>query len=44
MLPYIPNNLEDVAAELEKWLDGNDNFNLDAWYNEHGEYFAFKKL
>lgn len=44
MIPYIPDDLDTVADELKKWLDGGSNSKLDLWYNEYGEYFAFKKL
>lgn len=44
MLPYIPKNLDEVADTLKSWLDGGNNKTLDKWYNEYGEYFAFKKL
>lgn len=43
MLPYIPKDLDTVADELRDWIDGDDNPMLDKWYNEYGEYFAFKK-
>lgn len=44
MIPYIPKSTMEVATELRDWIDGKDNPKLDKWYNEHGEYFAFKKL
>lgn len=44
MIPYIPQDLDDVADELKKWLDGGANQKLDIWYNKYGEYLAFKKL
>lgn len=44
MIPYIPKSLDEVADELKSWLDGNISKKLDAWYNEYGDYFAFKKL
>lgn len=44
MIPYIPKSLDEVADELRRWLDGENNSKLDLWYNEYGEYFAFKKL
>jgi len=44
MIPYIPKSLDEVAGELRDWLDGSSNDKLDEWYNEYGDYFAFKKL
>ena len=44
MLPYIPKDLDNVADELKKWLDGGTNQKLDLWYNKYGDNFAFKKL
>lgn len=44
MLPYIPKSLDDVAQELNRWLYGEYNPTLDAWYDEYGEYFATKPL
>lgn len=44
MIPYIPKSLDEVATELRDWLDGGTNNKLDKWYNEYGEYFAFKKI
>lgn len=44
MIPYIPKSLDEVATELREWLDGEGNNKLDKWYNEHGLYFATKKL
>lgn len=44
MIPYIPKSTMEVAIELRDWIDGKDNPKLDKWYNEYGEYFAFKKL
>jgi hypothetical protein len=44
MIPYIPKSLDEVADELKNWLEGNSNSKLDMWYNEYGEYFAFKKI
>lgn len=44
MIPYIPKDLDTVADELKKWLDGGSNSKLDLWYDEYGDYFAFKKL
>lgn len=44
MIPYIPKSLSEVADELRRWLDGEPNETLDLWYNEYGEYFAFKKI
>jgi len=44
MIPHIPNSLDNIAAELRYWLDGNDNSKLDSWYNEHGLYFANRKI
>lgn len=44
MIPYIPKSLDEVADELKSWLDGNSSKKLDTWYNDYGEYFAFKKL
>lgn len=43
MLPHIPKDLDTVATELNKWLNGSENKTLDKWYNEFGNYFAFKK-
>ncbi|MBC8590618.1 phage head morphogenesis protein [Wansuia hejianensis] len=44
MIPYIPKPLDTVTDELRNWLDGENNSILDKWYNEYGDYFAFKKL
>lgn len=44
MIPYIPKSLSEVADELRRWVDGEPNETLDLWYNEYGEYFAFKKI
>ncbi len=44
MIPYIPKSLDEVADELKNWLEGNGNPKLDMWYNEYGEYFAFKEI
>lgn len=44
MLPYIPKDLDSVAEELRGWIDGANNPKLDEWYEEYGNYFAFKKL
>ncbi len=43
MLPYISQSLDSVAGELRSWLDGEYNPKLETWYNEYGDYFAFKK-
>lgn len=44
MLPYIPKSLDQVAGELRRWVDGGYNPALDKWYQQHGSYFAFKRL
>lgn len=44
MLPHISKSLDEVADELSDWLNGKNNPDLDDWYDEHGEHFAFKKL
>jgi len=44
MIPYIPKLLDEVATELRNWVDGGSNPKLDLWYNEYGNYFAFKRL
>ena len=44
MIPYIPKDLDTVATELKNWVDGGSNPKLDLWYNEYGDYFAFKRL
>ena len=44
MIPYIPKSLDEVAIELRNWVDGGSNPKLDLWYNEYGDYFAFKRL
>jgi hypothetical protein len=44
MIPVLRKSLDDVAEELSNWLDGASNPKLDDWYNEYGEYFAFRKL
>ena len=44
MIPHILQSLDQVADELRNWLDGENNKKLDGWYNEYGDYFAFKKL
>lgn len=44
MLPHITKSLDEVADELRDWLNGKNNTDLDEWYDEHGEHFAFKKL
>ena len=44
MIPYIPKSLGEVATELRNWVDGGSNPKLDLWYNEYGNYFAFKRL
>lgn len=40
MLPVIEKSLDKVADELRDWLYGGENFVLDNWYNEYGEYFG----
>jgi len=42
MVPYISKSLDEVAAELRDWIDGEDNPALDDWYDKYREYFAFK--
>lgn len=44
MIPYIPKSLIEVADELRDWVDGGNNDRLDKWYNEYGDYFAYKKI
>lgn len=44
MIPHILKSTDEVATELRDWYDGAYNPKLDTWYNEYGEYFAFKKL
>lgn len=44
LLPYIPKSLDQVAEELRHWVDGGYNPTLDRWYQQHGGYFAFKRL
>ena len=44
MLPYIPQSLDEIADELNKWAYGEDNNKLDKWYMEHGKYFIDKKI
>lgn len=43
LLSYIPKSLDEVADELRNWVDGGSNSKLEKWYNEYGDYFAFKK-
>lgn len=40
MIPYIPDDLEDIAGKLRDWLDGADNLKLDEWYNNYGGFFT----
>lgn len=44
MIPCIPKDLDAVADELNNWIHGGSNSKLDLWYDEYGDYFAFKKL
>ncbi|WP_352419824.1 hypothetical protein [Proteiniborus sp.] len=44
MIPVITKSLDDVANELRDWVEGGSNAKLDKWYNEYGDYFAFKRL
>ncbi|WP_313758552.1 hypothetical protein [Tissierella sp.] len=44
MIPYISRSLIEVADELRDWIDGSNNSRLDEWYNEYGDYFAYKKI
>jgi len=44
MLPYISQSLDQVADELRDWLDGDNNPNLEKWYNKYGQHFAFNKI
>ncbi len=45
MISYIPKSLNEIADELRAWVyDEEDNPILDDWYNEYGEYFAFKGI
>ena len=44
MLPHIAKSLDEVATELRDWLDNGNNATLDKWYQEYGDYFAFKEL
>lgn len=44
MIPHIPKSLDEVATELRNWVDGGNNIKLDKWYNQYGDYLAFKKL
>lgn len=37
--PVIP-DMEEIGTELRKWLDGESNPTLDAWYKEFGKEFA----
>lgn len=43
MLPHIPKDSEDIAAELNKWLNGESNQVLDNWYDKHGKHFGFSE-
>ena len=36
----ITKTLEDVADELNNWLDGEKNQILDEWYDKYSEYFG----
>ena len=40
MLPHVPQDLDTIAEELNKWIHGEDNPKLDSWYDEQGEYFS----
>lgn len=44
MIPHIPKDLDKIADELRSWIDGGSNSTLDDWYDEYGEYFAFKRV
>lgn len=43
LLPYIPQSLDDIGEELNKWAyDKEENKKLDDWYEEYGEHFINK--
>lgn len=35
-------DLDKVAEELKRWVEGEDNPTLDKWYSMYGNYFAYK--
>ncbi|APC41068.1 hypothetical protein [Clostridium estertheticum] len=37
--PVIEKSMEDIGTELNSWVNGRSNSNLDSWYSEYGNEF-----